>query len=85
MSLFVSDDLSLVKASHSLFLLAFVDTPLVECKTLDFLLESLEVEKWLHKQVKDTQGSTNNAWSKILPPFEGLYLYHLFGTFQVPS
>jgi hypothetical protein len=36
-SLLVSDGLSLVKAPHSLFLLALVDSPLVECKTIDYL------------------------------------------------
>ena len=35
-SLLVSDGLSLVKAPHSLFLLALVDSPLVECETLDY-------------------------------------------------
>ena len=34
----VSDGLSLVKAPHSLLLLALVDSPLVECETLDYLV-----------------------------------------------
>ena len=36
----VSDGLSLVKAPHSLLLLALVDSPLVECETLDYLCDS---------------------------------------------
>ena len=38
MSLLVSDCTSLVKASHSLLLLALVDSSFVECVTLDTLV-----------------------------------------------
>ena len=40
-TLLVSDGLSLVKAPHSLILLALVDSSVVECETLDYFSDSL--------------------------------------------